>query len=524
MAKGLPASELEFQSEDLEFGDEVKDAPNQAPHDDNLKLLGTYLKAVYGLTPGGKIAQTAAPYLPGAAKAGAEFLAEEGDILAGAAGGAMAAAPLAPLAGPLAPLVPIGGAAIGATAARGLVRPAQMALGGRPVPETVGESVAPLAEAGRKGALQELGGQAAAAGMKMGIEGAIAGKAWLADKAKKVLPDFSQIMLRIPSESINRTLSRFKDFSPSLKATFQTDRRAAQAASERIGAEAVENVGNELNRARKIAGVRLGFAEKRFISRAGDIPVSDINKLSPVMDDFVSKYPELEGSADLKKIENAVMRYVSKENQGVLRAKDAIALRRELDRLRTFNQGGIRPIENDPAAKLAADIAGTIRADVLTSAKAVGGKANYAKRLEEFSTLADKYDEAIEAFKTASGSDRAAAKRFDAIASEFNRSVLSQEALSSLGAGVRGGERINKAVEQLFDAVAAREFSRIPAVVPSSVVLRLINVLSPARKGAAMLAGATGPAISPVTAAQSAAANVAGRIGTSIATRTRNEN
>lgn len=464
-----------------------------AGDDDDFKLLGTYLKRVYGLGPKSLSAENAEKVAP-AAGAALNFVSENADVVGGGLAGAAASLPLAPMAGPFAPLVPVGGAAIGAMATRGAVRPVQQALGTQPV-RPAAEGIADIASAGKDAALGEFGGQAAS----NTIKGVASVAAAFKTKVGELAPDLADSLLRIPTEAVYRTVNRFKDFSPKLKATLKMPRRDAQGATEKLGVEAVETAGRELKRARDIAGRRLKFSESAFISKADDAAVSDAAKLDEAVIAWKQENPSLASSADVAKIEQAVRRYApnnaSQSGEVVsqpIRAKQAVALRRELDSLSAWSDGGIRSIENDAADRLAKSLGSMVRKDIRTAAEQVGGRANYAKRLGEFSDTADKYDEALEFLRTSSGSDRAASKRFDALSSAFKGSVEAQEQMAGLGSGVRGGERVTKAMEHLMDVIAAREFARVPAVIPSGVILRLVNAMQPARQAAGIMAGTLG--------------------------------
>lgn len=473
----------------------LSDAPNDKPQgdDDDFKLLGTYLKRVYGLGPKSISAENAEKVAP-AAGATLNFASQNADVIAGGLAGAQASLPLAPMAGPLAPLVPVGGAAIGAMATRGAVRPIQQALGTQPI-KPASEGIEDIAQAGKDAALGEVGGQVLSNSIKGVANTAAAFKA----KVGELAPDLADSLLRIPTEAVHRTVNRFKDFAPQLKATFKMSRRDAQGASERLGLEAVETAGKELKRARDIAGRRLKFAESAFINKADDVAVSDSAKLEEAIALWKQENPALASSADVAKIEQAVSRYASSNTSQAgdvvskpIRAKQAVALRRELDTLSAWSEGGIRGIENDAADRLAKSLGGEVRKDIRIAAESLGGRSSYAKRLSEFSETADKYDEALEFLRTSSGSDRAASKRFDALSSVFKGSVEAQEQMAGLGKGVRGGERVTKAMEHLMDVIAAREFARVPAVIPSGVVLRLVNALQPARQGAGIIASQLG--------------------------------
>jgi hypothetical protein len=523
--------------EGFSLDSDLKDGPNspeaQDSPDDTMKYLAKMAKAIYGVSPMGitqKLGQEGVKAGAAMAPAAGKFMAENGDVMLGAGAGALAAAPYAPAAGPFAPAVPVAGAALGAIATRTAVRPMQAALG-RP-----GESYATasdLAQAGQEGAMQEFGGKALVSGAKMGIEGALALKASAVAKAKEILPDFGQVMLRIPSEAINRTFERFHQFSPALKGIFTGPRRVAQVKADRIAESAFTELGGELSRARKIAGRRLEFAENQFIKNADDAGIVDASDLNAAIKEWKAANPALAGSSgghsmgmsDIQKIEAAVKRYTPKPSleTGIsagqpITAKNAVALRREIDSLSSWNAGGVRNIENDAADRLAKEIGSYIRQNIKASAQKLGGKADYAKRLSEFSDLADKHDEAIEILRTASGSEKAVAAKLKQLSGRFNEGGLGQEAILNIGKGVRGSERIQNAVQKLADSIAAREFTKVPAVVPSSLLLRVINTIAPTRSAMSMAAqGISGPAAKPVAVGSKAA--VAARLAAALASQ-----
>lgn len=544
-----------------QYGDvQLKDAPNspaeaQDSPDDTMKYLAKMAKAIYGATPAGAItnlpalargalgkeqpeglsptqfaAGAAGSAMRSAVPAAMRFAGENLDVMGGAGAGAMASLPFAPAAGPLAPLVPVAGALTGAMAARTAVRPLQAALGRPGAPYATADD---LAQAGKEGAMQEIGGQVIAKGAKMGIEGAVALKASAVAKAKEILPDFGQVMLRIPSESINRTFERFHQFSPALKGVFNGPRRVAQVKADRIAESAFTELGGELSRARKIAGRRLEYAENLFVKNADDMPIVDAGDLNAAIAEWKIANPALAGSngghsmgmSDIQKIEAAVKRYTPKSSleTGIaagqpITAKNAVALRREIDGLSAWNAGGVRNVENDAADRLAKEIGSYIRQNIKESAQKVGGKADYVKRLSEFSDLADKHDEALEILRTASGSEKAVAGKLKQLSSRFNEGGLGQEAILNIGKGVRGGERIQNAVQKLADSIAAREFTKVPAVVPSSIILRIINTIAPTRSAvSAAASGISGPASKP--AAVGARSEVAARLAAALASQ-----
>ena len=495
--------------EGFELDQPLKDGPNQPESpDDTMQYLAKMARAIYGATPAGAITnlpsavrglagmdqpEGLSPTQSAAAQAGTaarkaapaalKYAGENLDVMGGAGAGAMAALPFAAAAGPLAPVVPVAGALIGATATRAAVRPMQAALGRPGAPYATAPE---LEQAGYEGAMQEAGGQMLTGGLKMGLAGLNAAKQAAIAKTKEILPDMGENLIRVPSESINRVLDRFKDFAPTLRGAFRGQRRAAQGATSEYAANSLNTVNKELIKSRRVAGRALEMAENDFIGKAKDIPIVDAGDFNAAVAEWKLANPALADSADAKKIVEAVARYKPRGSVATgisagepILAKDAIALRRELDSLSHWNAGGIRAVENDAADRLAKDLAGYIRDNIRNTAGQVNPK--YAQRLTEFAEMADAHNNALGTLATASGTDKAIAMKLDNLANMFNGGPGIQDALLNIGQGVRGGKKIQAAVQDLADALAVRSFQKVPKVVPSGVILRIINQLAPTR-------------------------------------------
>lgn len=519
----------------------MQDAPNSPPsvdtsnqdHPDNtMRYLGMLAKAIYSGVPGGAVAQNgiipaiqgamgkppspdatmtqqasnlAGSIAPSAAKSAVNFAAENGDVMAGAGMGAAASLPFAPAAGPFAPAVPVLGALTGAVATRAAVKPMQAGLQklagndpGQPGYATGDQ----LTQAAVQGANQEMGGQILNAGIKMGADGLDAAKQYMVKKAKEILPDMGENLLSIPSESINRVFDRFKDLKPSLKQTFNGPRRIAQSQADDVAATAYEDLSSKLVEARRIAGKRLIKSENVFIARAKDAPIVDAGDLTSTINAWKSENPALAESADVKKIIEAVKRYTPTGDAvtGIsagqpLSARPAIALRRELDSLSSWNAGGTRAVENDAADRLAKSLSARVREGIRTTAEQISPK--YSTRLTEFADLVDAHNNALGTLSTNAGTDKAIALKLDNLSNLFNSGGAKQAALVDIGSGVRGAGKIQQSVQELADALAVRSFQKVPKRIPSGVMLRLINAVAPTRS----VVGAAGSALSGPSAA-----------------------
>jgi hypothetical protein len=523
---------------------QLRDAPNSAPtsdlthpdHPDNMTLLAGYLKKVYGAAAGPvaeKVMGAAAPYAGKAAMAAGQMIKDSGDVMAGAAAGAAASSPYigptiaaaAPFLGPVAPVAglipPAIGGALGAAGARGIRRTAEQAAGIRPV-ENTSDSLAALGSAAKQGAIQEAGAKALEAGITFGINGAKSLGPAAIEKAKEVLPDVGERLIRVPSEAINRVFERFNEFTPQLKQAFTGQRRIAQAQADRVAENAFTDLTEQLSRARKIAGKRLEFAENQFTNIAGDTPVTDARNLEATLNRWKAANPDLSGSADVQKIEEAVARHTPGFDKNVvgtsgadpIPARNAVALRRRLDALSDFSATGVRPIENDAVDRLAKQLGGQVRQDIRTAAQQIGGGARYVKNLNEFSDLADAHANAIDILRTHSGTDKAVTKRVETLMSEFNKGGATQQNILNIGKGVPGNVRIESAVKHLADSLAVKSFTKQPAVVPSSMMLRLINAVAPTRTAVS----AAGQMMSaPATASASYVAGAGVKAGSRLA-------
>ena len=523
---------LDSQLEAPPGGEILRDGPND-PHgtkdhpSDTMRYLAQMARDIYGFTPAGAItnlpagvrglmgkpqpegltpSQQAAGAGGAAIRAGApgaaQFLADNGDVIAGGGAGAMASLPYAAAAGPFAPVVPVVGGAIGAVAARSAVRPIQNALqkaAGNDLNGPGYATASDLSAAAKQGAEQEAGGQILTAGIKMGVEGLNSAKAAIISKAKEILPDMGENLLSVPSESINRVLDRFRSFNNGLKSTFNGSRRVAQIKADKIAEKSYTTLVDDLDRTRKVYGKLLERSENKFIQDSGDTPVADYGKLTDILDAWKAENPGLVDSPDYAKIVSAVNRYKPSAPSGLgtksadaIVASNAVKLRRELDGLSTWSSGGVRPIENDVADRLAKTIGSQVRQDIKAAAEQSGG--SYAKRLAEFSDLADAHANAIDSLRTASGYDKSIATKLDALSTQFNAGGAKQEALMNIGKDIPGSGRIQRSVHELADALAVRSFQKVPKRIPSGVMLRIVNAVAPTRS----VVGAAGSALSGV--------------------------
>lgn len=374
--------------------------------------------------------------------------------LAGAAAPATAPLGLAAKVGPKLASALTSAAAAGGGAAGGELASAgaSKVLGGK-APESAGQAIK---EAGQTGLW--------AAATDLGLNGLVTGIAAAA-------PRFVGAIKAFPKEILKRTLQRPEEVISIVSKPGATLRTADETA-----VSALRNVQNGLKLARKQSGQQVESALNQFQSVTKGAPIIEPMEIAASGAEALANRSTSEGVSAITDSEIKKIHGVIKElnESGPLSARDAVVWRRKLDNMIDYGKGAVPEISSGEGQGVIAEMARTLRGTISDAAEKAGFKP-LAEANANFNKVANAYDAYRPAFNTKSSLGSEAVRRINSVERIYNQGGLPQADLTEIGKHIPA---LQKPVDDLLDAIAARKFFTESHGSPSSLTMNAVRFIA----------------------------------------------
>lgn len=314
---------------------------------------------------------------------------------------------------------------------------------------------------------------------KMGLEAVAAemGLGTAASALKAVMPAAAQVFTNIPASPIRRAIKRMSEGDDILKVGGD----AARADIERQAVGSLGRLQGIYGRARRTAGQGVDNALRGLGVKTNRAPVSDLSSIAKKADAAIEEVAGHSAAEEALKSELGKIRTVVEKMRGSPQAtvNDLINIRRAVDDLTTFKAGGMQQVSSESGQKVARLIGSELRAEI----KAVSKRFNH-KQLDlandNFSKVANEYDDAIATIGTTRGADRTMLARVKKLGSDLNDGAEVTELLERFGLDLPDGFGgiANKEMNRLLDLLAARELTKLPKGTQSGTLKDAIKFLA----------------------------------------------
>lgn len=344
------------------------------------------------------------------------------------------------------------------------------AMGGK-APETPQEAQNEIMSAGLGAAMADLG---------LGIGGKAVGK------ALGVLESFASTYLKVPAEAIKRAILR--------PYAMETGGPAAQLGLENKGIKILSEIQDNILAKRKEVGASVESALENLHKKTKGEKVFDIRPLADDLEQFMAEGLRAEDpmvkklmAGDYIKVKNLLKTMRDKPMKD---ARAMVAIRRELDKMQTFNFGGVPKIESEAGTLAVRRLADSFR----TVIDKAGDVLNFSE-LKNANAAAhsfyDDYDSLRRIVGTEDKGRLSMINRIDRLENFFNKGGVRQDLIKEIGDKF---PKLRGKIDDLMDMLASRSFVRNSVGTPSGNVKDLARMLmSPQNVAKTIKAGQSAP-------------------------------